>query len=116
MSPPASARIGPMRVQATAISMSWIPSDSLKGALKTGMDLRLSHWDPPLPDHVSGAEAVHELCRHDKFRFANLLSGWAEVEGGEIVSHGVHQDSGLVMGATTVRVGPIGATFRAASL
>ena len=36
-----------MRVEATVVSMSWIPTDSLKGALKTGMDLRLSHWDSP---------------------------------------------------------------------
>ena len=105
-----------MRVQATAVSMSWIPSDSLKGALKAGMDLKLSHWDQPLPDHVDGAETVHDLCRHDKFRFANVLSGWAEVEDGRVVAHGLEQTSGLVMGATTVRVGPIGATFRAASL
>ncbi len=41
-----------MRVEATVVSMSWIPSDSLKGALKAGMDLRLSHWDAPLPDQV----------------------------------------------------------------
>ena len=74
-----------MRVEATALSMSWIPSDSLKGALKAGMDLRLSHWDAPLPDRVKGAEEVHELCRHDKFRFANVLSVWADVEDGRIV-------------------------------
>src|SRR4051812_23069805 len=105
-----------MRVEATVVSMSWIPTDSLKGALKTGMDLRLSHWDAPLPDHVSGAEQVHELCRDDKFRFANLLSVWADVEDGQVREAGLHEGSGLVMGATTVRVGKIGATFRAASL
>ena len=73
-----------MRVEATALSMSWIPSDSLKGALKAGMDLRLSHWDKPLPDRVRRAEEVHELARHDKFRFANVLSG---VGGGRGRSH-----------------------------
>ena len=72
-----------MRVEATAVTMSWIPSDSLKGALKAGMDLRLSHWDAPLPDRVQGAEEVNELSRHDKFRFANVLSVWAEVEDGQ---------------------------------
>jgi hypothetical protein len=98
------------------MSMSWIPSDSLKGALKAGMDLRLSHWDAPLPDTVDGAEDVHELCRLDRFRFANLLSVWADVEDGQVVDAGHHDQSGLVMGATTVKVGKIGATFRAASL
>jgi len=105
-----------MRVEATAVTMSWIPSDSLKGALKAGMDLRLSHWDAPLPDRVHGAEEVHELGRHDKFRFANVLSVWAEVEDGRIVDAGHHDTSGMVMGSTTVKVGRIGATFRAASM
>ncbi len=105
-----------MRVEATVTSMSWIPTDSLKGALKTGMDLRLSHWDSPLPDQVKAPDDVHELCRQDKFRFANLLSVWADVEDGRIVRAGHNDDSGLVMGATTVKVGKIGATFRAATL
>ena len=105
-----------MRVEATVTSMSWIPTDSLKGALKTGMDLHLSHWDSPLPDQVKAPEEVHELCRLDKFRFANLLSVWADVEDGRIVRAGHHDESGLVMGSTTVKVGKIGATFRAATL
>jgi hypothetical protein len=106
-----------MRVEATVMSMSWIPSDSLKGALKAGMDLRLSHWDAPLPAEVTGgSEAVHDLCRHDKFRFSNLLATWAEVEDGRVVDAGFQDSSDLVMGSTTVRVGKIGATFRAASM
>jgi hypothetical protein len=105
-----------MRVEATAVTMSWIPSDSLKGALKAGMDLRLSHWDAPLPDRVKGVEEVHELGKYDKFRFANVLSVWADVEDGHIVDAGHDDASGLVMGSTTVKIGRIGATFRAASM
>jgi hypothetical protein len=105
-----------MRVDATGLTMSWIPSESLTGPLKLGMKLRLSHWDQPLPDQVSGAPAVHELCDQDRFRFANLLSGWAEVESGRIVAAGFGDDSDLVMGSTAVRVGKLGVTFRAVSL
>ncbi len=105
-----------MRIEATVASMSWIPSDSLSGALKAGMDLRLSHWDAPLPDEIGGAETVHALCREDKFRFANVLSVWADVEDGRVVASGHDDTSGLVMGATTVKIGRIGATFRAAAL
>jgi hypothetical protein len=105
-----------MRVQAMVTSMSWIPSESLRGALRAGMELRLSHWDDPPPDRVTAAEQVHEMARNDRFRFANLLSVWADVDDGRAVSAGYAEDSGLVMGSTTVRVGGIGATFRAASL
>jgi hypothetical protein len=105
-----------MRVEATVVSMSWIPTDSLKGALKKGMDLKLSHWDTPLPDRVSGAAEVQSMADHDQFRFANVLSVWAEVEDGRVRDAGHHDDSGLVMGSTTVRVGKLGATFRAAKL
>ena len=105
-----------MRVDATGRTMSWIPSESLTGPLKLGMNLRLSHFDQPLPDQVSGTPAVRELCRLDKFRFANVLSGWAEVEDGRIVDTGFGDDSDLVMGSTTVRVGKLGVTFRAVSL
>ncbi|MGZ4426656.1 MAG: cyclic nucleotide-binding domain-containing protein [Nocardioidaceae bacterium] len=96
--------------------MSWIPSESLTGSLKLGMNLGVSHWDPPLPEQVSGTPEVHELRRLDKLRFANVLSGWAEVDGGRIVDANFGDDSDLVMGSTTVRVGKLGVTFRAISL
>ncbi len=106
-----------MRVEATVMSLSWIPTDSLKGALKAGMDLRLSHWDQPLPDRVGGIEDAHELVRQDRIRFGNVLSVWAELgEDGRVVDAGHHDGSGLLMGATTVKIGRIGATFRAAAL
>jgi hypothetical protein len=81
-----------------------------------GFELGFTHFDDPLPDAISGVPQVNDLCRKDKFRFANVLSGWAEVEDGKIVEAGVGDDSGLVMGSTTVRVGKLGATFRAISL
>lgn len=104
------------RVEATATSLSWIPSESVWGAMRRGFELGLAHWDEPLPDAVEDAGTVHELCRQDRFRFGNLLSAWAEVEDGRVVAAGVHEHSGLVMGSTTVRVAGLGATFRAVSL
>ena len=105
-----------MRVEATATSMSWIPSESVWSGMRRGFELGLAHWDDPLPDTVAGTHEVHALCGEDKFRFANVLSGWAEVQDGRIVDAGVAEDSGLVMGSTTVRVAKVGATFRAVSL
>src|SRR5689334_25339865 len=105
-----------MRVEATATSMSWIPSESVWSGMRRGFELGLAHWDDPLPDAVDLPHEVHDLCRRDRFRFANLLSVWADVEDGRITGAGYHDSSGLVMGSTTVRVAKVGATFRAVSL
>ena len=105
-----------MRVEATGTSMSWIPSESLWSAVRLSFDLRISHWDDPPPDAIGGPHHVHEMCREDRFRFANLLSAWAEVEDGRIVAADFQESSGLVMGSTTVRVAKLGATFRAVPL
>lgn len=105
-----------MRVEATATSMSWIPSESMWSAVRLSFELGISHWDEPLPDAISGPHQVHEMCRHDRFRFANVLSVWAEVEDGRIVAADHAESSGLAMGATTVRVAKLGATFRAVPL
>jgi hypothetical protein len=50
----------------------------------------------------------------DRFRFANHLRAWIEVENGRITGHGYA--GGIVIGSTTVRLGPAHATFRAFSL
>ena len=47
-----------MRVEATAVTISWIPSESLSGALRSTMDLGVTHWDDPPPDVLEGADAV----------------------------------------------------------
>lgn len=105
-----------MRIATTVASVSWVPSESLSGALRAGMELGMSHWDAPPPDRIAGTAQVHALCAADRFRFANVLDGWIEVDRGRVTGAGHGPDSGLVMGATTVRLGPVGATFRAASL
>jgi hypothetical protein len=105
-----------MRIEATATSMSWIPSESVWSGVRIGFDLGFTHFDDPLPDVVSGPEEVHALCRRDRFRFANVLSVWVDVEDGRITAAGPTDQSGLVMGSTTVRVAKVGATFRAVSL
>lgn len=105
-----------MRVEASGTSLSWVPSESLTGPLRAGMDLGVSHWDAPPPDRLESVDEVHALCSADRFRFANVLACWAEVEDGVVVRAAHGPRSGLVMGSTTVRVGPVGATFRAAAL
>jgi hypothetical protein len=104
-----------MRIEATGKTISWIPSEAISGPLKLGMTLKMSHYDDPPSEQVD-TEMLRDMVQHDKFRFANLLSGWADVQDGRIVDAGFDEDSGLVMGSTTVRVGKLGITFRAVSL
>jgi hypothetical protein len=79
--------------------------------MKAGFSTGLNHYDAPPPDHV---DDVEELRDADAFRFANVLTGWAEFDGDRCVGFG--QDGGTVMGSTTVRVGRLDATFAAVSL
>jgi hypothetical protein len=79
--------------------------------MKAGFSTGLNHYDAPPPDHI---EDVAGLRDADAFRFANVLTCWAEFDGARCVAHG--QDGGTVMGSTTVRVGKLDATFAAVSL
>ncbi len=75
---------------------------------ETGM----AHYDPPPPDVI---EDIEELRVGDRFRFANQLEAWVEVDqDGQIQDCGYA--GGGLMGATTVKVGPVMRTFEAIGL
>jgi hypothetical protein len=97
-----------MRVDSQVTSLSWIPSEAVKGYTKSAFTVRVTHYDDPPPDVIGDLEAQRGA---DGFRFANRLTAWAEFEDSRLAGHGV--DGGLVMGATTVRFGPLGVTFAA---
>jgi hypothetical protein len=105
-----------MRVTAAVTSISWIPSESVWSAMRRGIEIGLAHWDEPPPDRVLVPREVHELCRRDRFRFANIVSAWADVEHGKITAADFADESGLVMGATTIQLPGIGITFKGVSL
>lgn len=104
-----------MRVEGRAISLSWIPSESVQGWLKGGFDLGLSHYDDPPRDAVHGLDDLLSLRADDRFRFANFLSGWAEF-GPDGTTGGYAEGSDLVMGSTQVRLLAGTATFMGYSL
>ncbi len=100
-----------MRVESSVTSMSWIPSEALPGLSRLPFDVGVTHYDQPLPDHYEDLEA---LVAGDRFRFANVLSGWVEVVDGRIVAHA--QQGGGRMGSTTVGRGRASMTFPAVAL
>jgi hypothetical protein len=83
----------------------------VKGYSKPAFTVGVTHYDAPPPDVIDDLEALRGA---DGFRFANQLTAWAEFDGRELLAHG--SGGGLVMGATTVHLGPIGTTFTAVSL
>jgi hypothetical protein len=102
-----------MRHTSTVTSLSWIPSEAVEGISKPMFELGVTHYDQPPPDRIDDLDA---LRAGDRFRFANRLSAWIEVEDGRIVDAGYAGGSAGMMGATTVRFGLGDATFAAVGL
>jgi Cyclic nucleotide-binding domain len=92
-----------MRIEGSVTAISWIPSEAIEGLPKLPFELGVGHYDEPPPDQVSPAD-LGKLRDEDRFREANLLRGWIEVEDGKVVKAG-YGGGGLV-GSTTFRLGP----------
>ena len=60
-----------MRVESSVTSISWIPSEAVRGALRVPFDIGVMHYDDPPPDQVDDLEALRAA---GAFRFANVLS------------------------------------------
>ena len=102
----------PTRHTAQATSVSWIPSEAVEGMSRMAFEKGMAHYDPAPPDRMEGPDHLVELRDADRFRFANVLSAWIEVDnGGRII--GFAQDGGGMLGSTTVGMGRRSATFAA---
>ena len=95
-----------MRIERSITTVSWIPSDLLEGMGKVATRMKMAHHDPPPPDPLGSdiPAAIEELRVNDRFRFANQLRAYIEVDGaGTITDFGYC--GGGVIGATTVGLG-----------
>jgi hypothetical protein len=92
-----------MRIQGSVSAISWIPSEAIEGLPKLPFELGVGHYDEPPPDRLEPGD-LGRLRDADRFREANDLRAWIEVEDGAIVGTGF-QGGGLV-GSTTLRLGP----------
>ncbi|HZG36951.1 MAG TPA: cyclic nucleotide-binding domain-containing protein [Gaiellaceae bacterium] len=91
-----------MRVEGSVAAISWIPSEAIEGLPKLPFELGIGKYDEPPPDRIADGD-LERLRDEDRFREANLLRAWIEVEDGKIVNCGYAGD-GLV-GSTTFRLG-----------
>jgi Cyclic nucleotide-binding domain len=100
-----------MRYESSITSVSWIPSEAFDGIMQYGIE-RLGHYDDPLPDVLGDVE---EWRAADKFRFANRLRAWIEVDDGQITGCG-YGAGGCLIGSSTVRLGSLHHVFPAVAL
>ena len=89
-----------MRIESPVLSVSWIPSEAISGLPRQVFDLGVTHYDDPPPDEISAPAQREELRAAGRFRFANRLNAWIEVDGGRVVDAGYA--GGGLMGITTV--------------
>ncbi len=103
-----------MRIESSVLSLSWIPSEAVTGLPKQFFEAGVTHYDEPPPDVVVGPAELEELRLDARFRFANVLSAWIEVQDGQIVDAGY--SGGGQMGITTVRLAKKSAVFEPVGL
>jgi Cyclic nucleotide-binding domain len=101
-----------MRYESCVTSVSWIPSEAVTGATRAAFDAGLSHYDEPPPATLGDLE---ELRAAGRFRFANLLRAWIDVDDSGRITGGGYGGGGL-MGSTTVRLGSLSHSFQAVAL
>jgi hypothetical protein len=97
-----------VRIESSVTSLSWIPSEAVTGMTRLPFDMGVARYDAPPPDVLGDLDALREA---DRFRFANDLRAWIEVEDGKVVAWG--QEGGGHIGSTTVRMGPKAVVFQA---
>jgi hypothetical protein len=103
--------VATQRFESSVTAISWIPSEAITGPSKVPFGMGITHYDEPPPDQIEDLEL---LRTSDRFREANELRAFIEVEDGKIVRAG-HLGQGHI-GATTVRVGPAAMRFPAVHL
>ena len=91
-----------MRIESSVTAISWIPSEAISGMPKLPFQIGIGHYDEPPPDELAEGD-LEKLREDDRFREANDLRAWIEVEDGKIVGYG-HEGGGLV-GSTSFNFG-----------
>jgi hypothetical protein len=106
-----------MRIERSITTVSWIPSDLLEGMGKMATRMKLAHHDPPPPD-VLGTDtsaAIEQLRLADRFRFANELRAYIDVDDSGRITDCGYCGSGVI-GATTIGHGVSSITIPAVKL
>jgi hypothetical protein len=101
-----------MRYETSVTSLSWIPSEAVTGSSRVAFDAGFTHYDDPPPAQIDDLEALRVA---DKFRFANVLKAWMEVDDDGTIT-GFGYSGGGYIGNTTIRLGGMRRVFQNALL
>src|ERR1035438_8140707 len=101
-----------MRYESSVTSLSWIPSEAVVGSTRLPFDAGVAHYDQPPPDVLGDLDELREA---DRFRFANHLTAWVEVDRAGRISNAGYSGGGQI-GSTTVRIGGLSHVFQAVAL
>jgi hypothetical protein len=101
-----------MRYESSVTSLSWIPSEAVTGGARVAFDSGFTHYDDPPPAQIDDLEALRAA---DRFRFANVLRAWIDVDGAGEISDCDYSGGGHI-GDTTIRLGGLRHTFQNAML
>ena len=106
-----------MRIERSITTVSWIPSDLLEGMGKMATRMGLAHHDPPPPDSLGTdtKAAIEGLRDADRFRFANELRAYIEVDDEGLITDCGYCGGGMI-GATTIGLGVGSITIPAVKL
>jgi len=101
-----------MRIDSSVTAVSWIPLEAIKGVTRMPFDAGVARYDPPPPDPLGDIDALN---REGRFRLANRLHAWVEVDdAGHITGYG--QDGHGYISVTEVKLGPIRGAFAPVAL
>src|SRR6266516_4750491 len=101
-----------MRHESSVTALSWIPSEAVTGRTRVALGAGFTHYDEPPPGELGDIERLRAT---DRFRFANVLQAWIDVDDrGQITGSG-YSGQGL-MGSTMVKLGPLVHRFLAIKL
>jgi len=100
------------RYEGLMTSLSWIPSEAIEGAQRLAFDSGITHYDSPPPSEDIDLE---ELRLADRFRFANELRAWIDVDGTGRVTNCGYSGGGQI-GSTTVKLAGLKHKFEAVQL
>lgn len=101
-----------MRYESSVTSLSWIPSEAVVGGTRLPFDAGVAHYDQPPPDVLGDLDELREA---DRFRFANRLAAFIEVDKSGWIKNAGYLGAGQI-GSTTVRVGGLSHVFQAVAL